>query len=90
MKIKEGYVLRTVAGEHIVVPIGNEAVNFNGILTLNNSGKLLWEALIAGSDIKGLTTKLMEIFVVEETVAYHDVLAFISKLRTHNILIEND
>jgi hypothetical protein len=34
MKIKNNYVLRTVANEHIVVPIGTEAVNFNGVLSL--------------------------------------------------------
>ena len=46
MKIKNNYILRTVAGQHLVVPVGEEGVNFNCIITLNNSGKLLFEELL--------------------------------------------
>ena len=36
MKLKEGFILRTVAGETIVVPTGS-ALNLNMMITLNGS-----------------------------------------------------
>ena len=38
MKIKEGYLLREVAGSNIVVPIGEGELNFSGVITLNDVG----------------------------------------------------
>ncbi len=45
MKLKPGYIVRSIAGETIVVPTGEEAIRFNGIMTLNKTGKVLFEAL---------------------------------------------
>jgi len=44
MKIKEGYVLRQVAGENIVIPSGTD-LDLNMMITLNETGKFLWEQL---------------------------------------------
>ena len=43
MKIKEGFVLRTICGEHVVVGEGLSQVNFNKMLSLNDSAAYLWE-----------------------------------------------
>ena len=48
MKLKANYVLREVAGENIVIPVDSEAINFNGIMTLNETGKFLWNQLKQG------------------------------------------
>ncbi|WP_343089456.1 PqqD family protein, partial [Methanocalculus natronophilus] len=45
MKIKKDYILRNVGDETVVVPTGEEAVNFNGMISLNDSGRLLFETL---------------------------------------------
>lgn len=37
------FVLRKVAGENILVPVGNTALTFNGLVTLNESGAFLWK-----------------------------------------------
>ena len=49
MRIKEGFVLRTICGEHIVVGEGLAMVNFNKMLVLNESAAWLWEQ-VAGRD----------------------------------------
>ncbi len=87
MKIKENYILRSIAGEHIVVPVGKEAVTFNGIMTLNQSGKLLFEAL--QNDIKesDLVKVLLDEYEVTEDVARQDVEAFLAKLKEKDLLI---
>jgi hypothetical protein len=43
MKISEGFSLRNIAGENIVVPIGTKNISFKGMITLNNIGAFLWK-----------------------------------------------
>ncbi len=43
MKIKDGFTLRTICGEHVVVGEGLAQVNFNKMLSLNESAAWLWE-----------------------------------------------
>jgi hypothetical protein len=88
MKIKAGYLLREVAGETIVVPVGIEAVNFNGIITLNKTGKVLWMKLTEECDILALTEALIDQFEVDQKIADNDVKGFLNKLRNHSLLIE--
>lgn len=38
--IKNWFMLREIAGQSVVVPIGSEVVEFNGIMTLSESGAL--------------------------------------------------
>jgi hypothetical protein len=45
MRIKEGFTLRTICGEHIVIGEGLAQVNFNKMLSLNGSAAYLWEEL---------------------------------------------
>lgn len=45
MKIKNGFAKREIAGSYIVVPVGKEASEFNGMITLNESGSFFWDCL---------------------------------------------
>ena len=45
MKIKNGYILRTVAGQNIVIPTDDKTSAFQGALTLNDTGAFLWKTL---------------------------------------------
>lgn len=45
MKIKEGFMLRQVAESWVVVPMRNEELDFNGMITLNETGAFLWKRL---------------------------------------------
>ena len=48
MKIKSGFAKRNIAGSEIVVPVGNKAMEFNGMITLNESGGFFWELPCGG------------------------------------------
>ena len=43
MKIKEGFILRNVAGSFVVVPVGDATIDFNGMMNLNETGAFLFE-----------------------------------------------
>ena len=86
MKIKKDYVLRTVANEYIVVPVNNEAINFNGVLSLNATGKWLWEQLSEEISFEELVRKMVQTYDVLETTAKTDILAFLKKLQDRRIM----
>ena len=80
MKLKPDYVLREVAGSWVVLPLAENILNFNGMLTLNGSGVLLWKALEAGADPDALVNLLTEEYEVSKQQAASDVDDFIQKL----------
>ena len=80
MKIKEGFVLRQVADNWVVLPVGQASVNFNGMISLNESGVLLWRALEQGSDRNALADVLLAEYEVEKEEALADVDAFLAAL----------
>jgi hypothetical protein len=43
MKIKKGFVLRTVCGENVIVGEGLDAINFGRMLCLNETAAWLWK-----------------------------------------------
>lgn len=81
MKLKENFALRPVADTWVVLPLGEESVNFNGMLTLNESGALLWQALEKGGDREALADALMAEYVVDRAQALADAEAFLKKLQ---------
>lgn len=80
MKIKDGYLLRQVAGSWVVLPIGEETLNFNGMMTLNEAGRLLWQALEDGADLETLAAVLTERYEVSKEQALADAEEFVEKL----------
>ena len=52
-------MLRQVAGNCVVVPIGDEAVEFNGVVTINETGKFIWELMAEGIEKEDLLAKFM-------------------------------
>ncbi len=81
MKIKEGFVLRSIAGSNIVVPVGAASVDFNGMITLNDSGAFLWKLLENGSDVDAMTAALLREYEVDEATARTCSAEFIDKLK---------
>ena len=88
LKIKDNYILRQVAGTWVVVPLGDATVNFNGMMTLNESGVLLWNALSQGCDKESLVDIIRKEYAVEQSVVLSDVEEFLQKLKKVGCLEE--
>lgn len=88
MKIKENFVLRQVADTWVVLPLGQATVDFKGMLTLNESGILLWRLLEKGTTREALAAALTEEYEVSETEALADADEFVQKLRVVGCLAE--
>ena len=81
MKIKQGYKLRKMCGSSVVVPTGKAAAEFNGMVTLNETGELLWTRLADGAELSDLVELLMTEYGIDESTATTDASDFIDKIK---------
>ena len=86
MKIKDTYIVRNVAGENLVVPVGGKNINFNAVMTLNESAMLLWKTLATGADERDLVKALTDEYGIDEARAAADIDKFLNKLKENDIL----
>lgn len=82
MKIKNNFVLRQIVDMWIVLPVDTAAVDFDGMLTLNESGVLLWNALTENCNRQDLANILTSEYNVSTETALADVDEFIERLRS--------
>lgn len=80
MKLKKNFVLRQIVDTWVVLPLAEQTVDFSGMLTLNESGALLWKGLENGGDTEALVEILTSEYTVSKQQARADVEEFIFKL----------
>lgn len=86
MKINENFLLRDVAGNKVVMPIGEAADRISGMIKLNGSGAFLFERLQEGSDEEQLLADMCREYDVSEETARADIERFLATLRRVGIL----
>lgn len=74
MKIKEGFILRQICGEYVVVGEGLAQVNFNKMLSLNESAAYLWKS-VSGKEFtkEDLVQLLLDQYEVTPERAAEDI-----------------
>lgn len=85
MKLKQGFIMREIAGEIIVVPSGDE-MNLNMMITLNNTGRFLWQRLEADATMDELVQEMLDEYDVDEQTARAGAERFVSKLKERGFL----
>lgn len=85
MKLKEGFLLRTVAGQTVVLPTGDE-LDLNMMITLNDTGAFLWERLNEETSEDALVQALLGEYDVDEATARTAVVNFVKKLDDNGFL----
>lgn len=88
MKIKEGFMLRNVAGKNIVVAVGSASMDFDGLISLNETGTFLWNLLEVGADYVTLVGRFLDEYDVDEATAKSDISAFLAKAKEADLIIE--
>ena len=88
MKISKEFILREIAGEYIFVPVGKTALEFNGLITINQIGVLIWEQLQKGCEIEEIIQMILNEYEIDEETATNDVNEFINYLKDKKILDE--
>ena len=88
MKATEEMILRDVAGEHLLIPVGPLALKVQGMVSLSESGLLLWQRLQEDCTQEELTDALLAEYQVDRQTAEADVAAFLQQMRDVGILVE--
>ena len=87
MKIKDGFILRTVADTHIVVAVGKESEHFNKMIKLNDSAAFLWKCLSVDRTIESLSNELVAEYGISPDRATKDAEAFIAVMKAADLLV---
>ena len=75
MKRKEGFVLREVCGEKVIVGEGLETINFGKLISVNDTAAMLWQKAteLGNFTIEQLADALVEVYEVTREQALSDV-----------------
>ena len=89
MKTAEGFKLRSLCNEFIITAESVENINFNKIISLNESAAYLWES-VAGKefDANALADLLLERYEIDPETALRDSETIIEKWKEAGIVTE--
>ena len=88
MKVSKKFILREIAGEHILVPIGTAAANFNGLISMDEVGRLLFDLLAEERTPQELADCVCGEYDVPPETALQDVENFSQQLREIGAMLE--
>ena len=88
MKIKDGYILKSVAGSNVVIATGMERMDFRGIITFNDTGAEIFNMLNGTYTVEEIIEKLAKDYEIPYDVAEADVMKLIEKMRSQGLIEE--
>lgn len=86
MKIKEGYTLCKVGDNSIVLATGNTSMQFNGLITLNETGEFIWNLLTQETTADAVIDRIMQEYGIDRPTASADFAEFKEKLERAGFL----
>ena len=88
MKIKEGFELREICGEHVILSHGLDNIDFSKVISLNETAAFLWKEAAGKDDFneEGLVAALLAAYEVDEDTARRDVAQVVSKWKEIGLL----
>ncbi|NLB36127.1 MAG: PqqD family protein [Clostridiales bacterium] len=86
MKAKEGFVLRKVADNYIIVAAGRASLDFSKVINLNETGAFLWKLLEEGTTLEKMSEALLNEYNVSPKAAQRDIEIFVEKVRQQGML----
>lgn len=86
MKIKGEFILREIVGETILVPVGNTALEYNGMIVVNETGAFIWKALEKNMKKEDILSGMTETYEVTTEEAAADLEEFLNNMLQAGIL----
>ena len=86
MKLKKDFILREIMGDVVLVPINQSTSQFNGLITVNELGKFIWENLEKVQDENELLQLILDEYEVDRDVAKKDLDEFLQVLKDMDII----
>jgi hypothetical protein len=86
MEFKKDFMLREIVGEAVLIPTGETAAHFNGLISVNELGRFIWENYEKAKDEDELLGFILDEYEVEKDVAKADLDEFLDILRKNEIV----
>lgn len=80
MKRNDGFLIRQVAGRYVLAPVGDMVKTFSGMITMNATGKFLWDLLEQEQTVDSLAQALVDTYEVDLEKAKLDVANYLEPL----------
>lgn len=90
MRASKDFIMREIAGEHILVPVGAAAARFNGLITMNELGRSIFDLLAREQTVEQLVERIVGEYDVSPETAREDTLEFLQQLRDIGALEEGE
>lgn len=86
MIIKKNLIKREIAGDVILVPVGQSVIESNGLYALNELGSFIWDMLPDVESIDDIVKEVLNEYEVDEETAKNDIIEFINKMKELQII----
>lgn len=80
MKIVKEFILREIAGECVLVPTGATSQEFNGMITISDTAKFIWENIEKVDSLEEMIQMVLDTYEIDEETARRDTIAFVGAL----------
>ena len=80
MKKTQAFIKRDINGESILIPTGDTAREFNGMITLQGTAGFIWDHIEEATSLEHLIDMITDEFDVDRKTAGSDAIFFIMQL----------
>lgn len=87
MKIVKEFILREIAGECVLVPTGDTSQELNGMISINDTARFMWENVEKVNSFEELVACVMDEYDVEEETAKNDAASFVNDLLKYGFMV---
>ena len=88
MRIKDGFVVRDIMGQCVVVATGEASEDFSGMIKLNDTGKDIWQGVADGKSEEEIVDFIVKEYDVDEDHAKTSVEKFIGNMKDKGFIVE--
>ena len=86
MRIKDGFIIKQVVDTYVVVPVGENLVDFSAMISLNETGAFLWNNMVSDVTEDELAEKMCSEYNIDKETALTDIKDFVATLESQDIL----
>lgn len=87
MKIVKEFILREIAGECILVPTGATTQEFNGMITMTDTAKFIWENIEKVDNLMEMVDLIVENYDIDKETAVKDTMQFVNALVRNGFVV---
>ncbi len=88
MKIKDGFILKKVVDDFVVVPVNNNFMEYSSVINLNETGCFLWQCLEKDITLDELCLALANEYEISVDEVKDDVIHFVDNLKKQELIEE--